>query len=739
MSDKVQGRSFTSNHVKLLKHMDKLQLIQDGAPPSPVMVHMSIINACNLTCSFCCFANRDLTDRLDTARAKRAIESFKKIGVNALEFSLRADEIIPFKKDGLLWIDTIQNLVRGGADVESFSISDNLDFVEDTITAMYEHTQTEPMYKLTLEGGANITTTGSHSVYFWSDGMVKKPVKEAVVGDRVIVLDKPLVPETLVETIELGGAKYVVDGDFCRLLGYFMAEGSFTFQRDSVPHGIVFTFGPYDLPREKKNIDDTCIILEKIGFTSTVEKHPNKTNIRVSRKSLCELFIHIGGGRGAKNKRVPNLIFNVSDSNKIEFLKGMYGGDGNFRSTVSRVKFNRNVLSYKTASKATSQTVSLLLRSLGVRCTMTEEVMKERTIEGRTLESGKCYRIEVSNRPSLSILADIVSFIGGELKYKESVYSRCGSRHTDIKVGEDFAAVRVKKIEIIEDTDELVYDISVGNTQRFVSSYGIVASNTGGGEPTIHPDFCEIVTYAKDLGFSLGLCTNGKLLGTKIPKEIVAKFSWVRLGLYGFYEGYSYDLSVFEGTNTTISAAYVWDENVQTSSNPNITGEWSDPNKKRLATKFQNRESFFRMIDWVEQNKVPTRIAFNAIKPLHEVEKDIATIKEVMGEMDLKYAFLSDFNFKGERRNDHCYMHMVKPFLFTDGYIYACPSAELSLENNYNYVPESQFMVCKMEDIEEYYAQPASVRFHACKYCKYAIQNELVDDIVLETAHNEFA
>ena len=27
--DKVQGRSYTSNHVKLLKHMDRLQLIQN--------------------------------------------------------------------------------------------------------------------------------------------------------------------------------------------------------------------------------------------------------------------------------------------------------------------------------------------------------------------------------------------------------------------------------------------------------------------------------------------------------------------------------------------------------------------------------------------------------------------------------------------------------------------------------------------------------------------------------------
>lgn len=262
---------------------------------------------------------------------------------------------------------------------------------------------------------------------------------------------------------------------------------------------------------------------------------------------------------------------------------------------------------------------------------------------------------------------------------------------------------------------------------------------TGGGEPTLHPDFHEIVEYAYNLGFKLGICTNGKNLGKKFGRETLKLFSWVRLGLYGFYENYNYDLSIFDGLDTKISAAYVWDEAIDTSSNPNITGEWVDKNKKRLATNFQKRENFIRMINWVEENQIPTRIAFNAIKPIDQVEKDIETIKEVIKEFDLKYAFLSDFNFKGNRRNDHCYMHMVKPFLFTDGYIYACPSAELSLENNYNYVPESQFMVCDIEGIEEFYSKPTSLRHHACNFCKYAMQNELIDDILTPTQHNEFA
>ena len=131
-------------------------------------------------------------------------------------------------------------------------------------------------------------------------------------------------------------------------------------------------------------------------------------------------------------------------------------------------------------------------------------------------------------------------------------------------------------------------------------------------------------------------------------------FTWVRLGMYGFYEGYDYDLSVFEGIDTMASAAYVWDENINTSDNPNVTGDFStNPEKKRLATNFQTRENFYKMLDWVEKNKIPCRIAFNAIKQVNETEKDIETIRIIIQEYEkkrnkkLKYAFLSDFNFKG--------------------------------------------------------------------------------------------
>ena len=86
IQEEEDGRSYSSNLAKLLKQLPKLQNLQEGKPPSPVMAHISLTNACNLTCSFCCFANRDISEKMPTEKVFQALESFKAIGVTGVEF-----------------------------------------------------------------------------------------------------------------------------------------------------------------------------------------------------------------------------------------------------------------------------------------------------------------------------------------------------------------------------------------------------------------------------------------------------------------------------------------------------------------------------------------------------------------------------------------------------------------------------------------------------------------------------
>ena len=267
---------------------------------------------------------------------------------------------------------------------------------------------------------------------------------------------------------------------------------------------------------------------------------------------------------------------------------------------------------------------------------------------------------------------------------------------------------------------------------RYLGATGLEMS--GAGEPTLHPDFDAAITHAYELGYKIGVCTNGKDLERVKTWD---KFSWVRIGMYGFTEGYSYNLSVFDGLPIVISGAYVWDANIKTSDNPNITGQWKNSKGKKLSKKFQTTEDFYKMIEWVEANKIPTRIAFNAIKPAEEVQKDIETIRGLIDGMDLKYAFLSDFNYKSVRKNHNCYMHMVKPTIYSDGNVYVCPSSCLSTDNKYGF--NEEFKLCDIDGIIDFYEKGVTTRNHACTFCKYAIQNELIDDILTPTQHNDFA
>lgn len=268
---------------------------------------------------------------------------------------------------------------------------------------------------------------------------------------------------------------------------------------------------------------------------------------------------------------------------------------------------------------------------------------------------------------------------------------------------------------------------------------------TGGGEPTLHPELDKAIEHAYKRGLKIGICTNGSKLRKVKNWHMI---SWVRLGMYSWDEKkpYRYHLEVFDGLDIEISAAYVWDGATETSTNPNITGNWNDPKAKKLASNVYKEENFLKMLAWVEEKKIPCRIAFNAIKDTKIVAQDIETIKGLIAKHEekngkLKYAFLSDFNFKGVRRNNHCYMHGIKPCVFTDGNVYVCPSAELAPENNY--AVNDEFKICDIAGIKNFYDTQIGTenfrRFHNCSFCKYAYQNELIDDVVTETKHNEFA
>lgn len=239
--------------------------------------------------------------------------------------------------------------------------------------------------------------------------------------------------------------------------------------------------------------------------------------------------------------------------------------------------------------------------------------------------------------------------------------------------------------------------------------------NTGFGDPTCYTYINELIKIEHKLGFKIGMNTNG-YLGKKITEW--SKLTWVRLSMntldfYPVEKAYPLDYIRQKAPKLKITGCYVWNEK----------------GKKNLPT----------VIKFAEKEKIPVRVVPNCISSDKEIKKQIKLIKKLIPETS-KYVFVSDFNIDtGKRENLKCYMHLIKPALAPNGYIYSCPSSELSLENGT--ILNDQFKVCKGIDVYKFYRSKKAfkIKEHSCSYCKYKKQNELLHDLLIETENNEFA
>lgn len=253
---------------------------------------------------------------------------------------------------------------------------------------------------------------------------------------------------------------------------------------------------------------------------------------------------------------------------------------------------------------------------------------------------------------------------------------------------------------------------------------------TGGGDPSMYKHIGEMVEYGASVreelgltdpkGFRQGYITNGLKSPYLDFKTQWKHFDWVRLSFHAFNYLPNAETALQDtvdkirtyAPNTDISSVYIWTKN------SDITLE--------------------RVIDFADKNKIPTRLTPDLTLGVESITKMMPFVKGRFDSYGSEYVFLSDFNTKTDRRNDHCFMHMVKPYIFTDGNVYVCPSAELAPENGLTVDPK--FKVCGIEDIFKTYSTGAGgMRNHDCSFCKYSMANELIDDIVRPVKHTSFA
>jgi len=234
---------------------------------------------------------------------------------------------------------------------------------------------------------------------------------------------------------------------------------------------------------------------------------------------------------------------------------------------------------------------------------------------------------------------------------------------------------------------------------------------TGGGDPMMWPYINEASNFSYDMGFSMGMITNG--IGIANIKNW-NQFDWVRVSLNTLDYRDTLDIELVKKSDVDVSFCYIWNE---------------------LSNK-----KIDKIIEFANYHKIPCRLAPDCITSLDKIQDQINHIKLVLESFkDNKYVLLSDFNIDLYRENNDCRIHMIKPCLYLDGWLYACPSAELAMENNKQICDKVK--ICKYNDIERFYNSDEAIkkREYDCSYCKYVKQQTILEALLMETKHNAFA
>jgi MoaA/NifB/PqqE/SkfB family radical SAM enzyme len=251
---------------------------------------------------------------------------------------------------------------------------------------------------------------------------------------------------------------------------------------------------------------------------------------------------------------------------------------------------------------------------------------------------------------------------------------------------------------------------------------------TGGGEPTMY-GFPErkwlinpAIEYVVDKqNLALGMNTNG-LNVERITEENWKKFSWVRVAL-----------NVFDSKNEKRIEKFK--ENVQKIKElTNVTACYIVPRE----IGFKNLEA---VVEYANKENITTRIAPDCIQTCEEIANTTNLIRKNLNSYgNQKKAILSDFNiYLFERKNKNCMSPVIKPFLFTDGFVYACPSSELAPENGRTMQPK--FKICHGSEVIKTYKN-LIFKKQSCSYCKYSAQNDFLQKLIqtgsIEEAYIQF-
>ena len=291
-------------------------------------------------------------------------------------------------------------------------------------------------------------------------------------------------------------ARIQVNDELCRLIGYFIAEGSYL-------NGLVFSFNK----TEKELIDDVIKISKNLFslVPVAVNNNGNAINVVIEAKNVEIIFKEVFQIKiGAKNKRIPWFLYHMEENCIKSFVYGYTKGDG----SIKILKDNTNRIDVTSVSKALLNDFQYLLSKIGISASFyrRNKAHSTKKIKGTITSNNENFTLCFSGYkygdktitkqnlkdrnnfadqiPLLPIFRKYISIGKGQkiiskkrllknLKSNKKLYSLIQSNLSFLQVRE------IKKI--LYDKNQFVYDFSVPGKENFYGGFlGLFMHNTMG-------------------------------------------------------------------------------------------------------------------------------------------------------------------------------------------------------------------------------------------------------------------
>ncbi len=332
----------------------------------------------------------------------------------------------------------------------------------DMVTAKWRREFSGTMVTLTSRTNRSITTTDEH-IMLVSDNLSEKFAKDVTIKEDIpFVMDLPDL--TIQKFFDFSTHNWrfsnnpdfiTLNEDFCRLLGYYVAEGSVS--NYGKGYSIRFSFNKNEL----QYLLDVCKILDRIGINYHKTTQDNVTHIGIKSTPLA-LFIAdtLGCGRNSTSKCLPEFIYFASRKYKEEFLCGYFRGDG----SVPEI----GLVQAGTASRILASGLDLLLLSMGYVFTFTESVHTPSKIQDRIIQGGKLYSLLSKKQTQYNSLASIAG-------YAQSQLQKSHTKNLWHVINNNLYMIHTTKT-VHQESEQQVYSVDTKN-HLFVSTGGRLIHN----------------------------------------------------------------------------------------------------------------------------------------------------------------------------------------------------------------------------------------------------------------------